>query len=74
MIDPLIQTGEFKDPVLEPENVANAIVAQILNGKSGQVILPRSLSLVSGARGFPTWLQYMLRSSKADLLRVRTSK
>ncbi|EUC40279.1 hypothetical protein COCMIDRAFT_109230 [Bipolaris oryzae ATCC 44560] len=70
LIEPLIQTGQFTDAVLEPGDVADAIVAQILGGKSGQVILPRTLSLLSGARGFPTWLQHMLRSSQADVLRV----
>lgn len=70
LIEPLIETGKFSDSVLEPETVGNAIVAQILGGKSGQVILPGVQSILAGARGFPTWLQQFIRGSRADLLRI----
>ncbi|KAK0392512.1 hypothetical protein NLU13_2007 [Sarocladium strictum] len=70
LIEPLIETGKFTDSVLEPETVGNAIVAQILGGKSGQVILPGVQSILAGARGFPTWLQQFIRGSRADLLRI----
>ncbi|KAL2214558.1 putative short-chain dehydrogenase/reductase 2 [Sarocladium strictum] len=70
LIEPLIETGRFTDSVLEPEYVADAIVRQVIGGKSGQVILPGTLSLLSSLRGFPAWLQHLLRSSQADLLRI----
>ena len=43
----------FPKKLLEPEDVADAIVAQILSGQSGQIFLPKGTSLVSGIRGFP---------------------
>ncbi|KAM6522983.1 hypothetical protein FALCPG4_012590 [Fusarium falciforme] len=59
----------FKDPIIEPEEVADAVVNQVLSGKSKQIILPARNGLISGIRGFPTWLQEFVRDSKADTLR-----
>ncbi|KAF9877558.1 hypothetical protein CkaCkLH20_04693 [Colletotrichum karsti] len=69
---PLIQAatdkGDFPDDLLDPEYVAEAISRQILGGKSGQVFLPARFSVVSGLRGFPTYLQELVRASKAHVL------
>jgi all-trans-retinol dehydrogenase (NAD+) len=55
---------------IEPEAVANAVVQQILNGKSGQIILPSWMGILSGIRGFPWWFQEVVRdSSKNDVER-----
>lgn len=51
--------------VIEPETVANAIVKQILSGRSGQIVLPSWMSAASSARGWPAWLQEILRDSTA---------
>lgn len=51
--------------VIEPETVSNAIVKQILSGRSGQIVLPWWMSAASGARGWPAWLQEILRDSTA---------
>ena len=51
--------------VIEPETVAKAIVKQITSGKSGQIIIPSWMSPASGARGWPAWLQELLRDNTA---------
>ena len=51
--------------VIEPETVANAIVKQIVSGRSGQVIVPSWMSVASGVRGWPAWLQELIRDSTA---------
>jgi len=51
--------------VIEPETVANAIIRQIMSGKSGQIILPAWMGAASGARGWPTWVQEILRDTTA---------
>ncbi|KAL1638851.1 hypothetical protein SLS58_008556 [Diplodia intermedia] len=53
-------------PLLQPQDVAAVIVKQILSGKSGQVFIPESTSLlIPLVRGLPTWLQEFLRDSVA---------
>ena len=49
----------IKNPIMTPEFVAGHIARQIFSGKSGHLILPPSglLNAVSGARGWPKWLQ-----------------
>ncbi len=52
--------------VIEPQTVANAIVKQIISGRSGQVTVPSWMSAASGARGWSAWLQELLRDSTAQ--------
>lgn len=53
-------------PLLEPKTVADIMVKQILSGKSGQLFIPQSTSvLIPLVRGLPTWLQEFLRDSVA---------
>lgn len=54
--------------LLEPEEVASAVVAQILKGESAQLILPTSVSFVSTLRGWPHWMQVYARGLSADLV------
>lgn len=68
MIGELSQRYKWKEPMMEPETVVDAVVAQLLSGRSGHLILPSWLSFVSGIRGFPLWLQYSLRNRTANLL------
>jgi len=70
LISVLTSNPRFKDPVLEPEDVALPVVNQILSGRSGQLILPKSLSILNGIRGWPSWLQASLRNAMA--VRTRT--
>lgn len=51
--------------VIEPETVADAIVKQIWSKRSGQIVLPWWMHAASGARGWPAWLQEILRDSTA---------
>lgn len=56
--------GKRPVPILDPKDVADVMVKQILSGKSGQVFIPESTSvLVPLIRGLPTWLQEFLRDS-----------
>ncbi|EOD50916.1 Short-chain dehydrogenase/reductase SDR [Neofusicoccum parvum] len=53
-------------PLLEPQDVADRMVKQILSGKSGQIFIPESTRiLIPLVRGLPTWLQEFLRDSVA---------
>ncbi|KAI8623355.1 NAD(P)-binding protein [Xylariaceae sp. FL1651] len=47
--------------MLTSEQVAEPIVAQVKSQRGGQLILPRSASPISGIRGWPTWLQELIR-------------
>jgi all-trans-retinol dehydrogenase (NAD+) len=50
-----------KHPIINPEIVANATVQQILTGQSGQICLPKWMGIASLARGFPWWIQEIVR-------------
>ena len=56
-------------PALEPETLAEAIVQQIFNASSGHVILPRVYGLTTGLRGFPSWMQNLVRSTTSDVMK-----
>lgn len=70
---PLIATvtskKDFKDFVLEPDTVAEAVVEQVLSGYGAQLILPGRYNMVSLLRGLPSWLQEGMRNSVAEVLR-----
>lgn len=59
---------EFKDTVLEPEVVANAVVKQVLSGKGAQLVLPKELTYLRGVRGWPLWMQTGARDHAAGTL------
>ncbi|KIN06817.1 hypothetical protein OIDMADRAFT_107737 [Oidiodendron maius Zn] len=63
LIESLIRRRKITDLVLEPETVAEAVVNQVLSGYGAQLILPARLSIFSGLRGFPSWLQESMRNS-----------
>lgn len=48
---------QFKQPVLEPEVVAEAVVKQILTQRGGQIILPGNKFVISLLRALPYWMQ-----------------
>ncbi|KAK4240915.1 hypothetical protein C8A03DRAFT_41551 [Achaetomium macrosporum] len=60
----------FLMPALKAETVAEAIVIQVLNGESGQVILPEfakyTLPLLAG---MPHWYQNRLRAKNQSIMR-----
>ncbi|KAI8948351.1 NAD(P)-binding protein [Xylaria longipes] len=49
--------------MLTSEQVAEPIVAQLKSRQGGQLIIPKSASVISGIRGWPTWLQELLRDA-----------
>jgi all-trans-retinol dehydrogenase (NAD+) len=53
--------GKTGAMVLEPQIVANAVVKQIISGRSGQICLPPSLATAKILRGVPWWLQELVR-------------
>lgn len=58
----------FLFPTLEPETVAEAIVRQVLTGKSGQVIAPSLASVLPALAAMPHWLQHSVRKSSAKMM------
>jgi hypothetical protein len=62
LIEPLTSHPKFTDKVLEPEDVSTAVVDQVLSGRGGQLVLPASMGLLSGIRGWPTWLSIGVRN------------
>ncbi|KAH6998081.1 hypothetical protein BKA56DRAFT_664708 [Ilyonectria sp. MPI-CAGE-AT-0026] len=59
------QTG-FLMPQLEPESVADAVVKQVLSGRSGQVVLPGTGTILTALRAMPDWYSIRLRA-KAEV-------
>ncbi|KFH44231.1 Short-chain dehydrogenase/reductase family 16C member-like protein [Hapsidospora chrysogenum ATCC 11550] len=47
--------------MLTPDVIADGIVAQLKERRGGQVIIPKRASIASGVRGWPHWLQELLR-------------
>ncbi|KAK0117713.1 hypothetical protein ONS95_012042 [Cadophora gregata] len=68
LIEKLTSNPKFSDPVLEAEDVSSAIVAQVVSGRSGQLVLPRSMNAATTIRGWPSWLQILVRNILADRL------
>lgn len=58
-------------PILDPKTVADAMVKQILEVKSGHIIL--GPSIVSMLRALPTWLQEKVRDKNSQFAKVRTT-
>jgi hypothetical protein len=70
MIQQLTEAGnQFKQPIMTPQVVSDAVVKQILTQSSGQVILPASHSAVSMVRAFPMWFQESVRGYASGALR-----
>jgi hypothetical protein len=68
LIDKVHKAGNFKSVLLEPVAAVDAIYNHILSGHSGQVFLPGRFGLAAGIRGWPSWLQEMVRNSQKDVL------
>lgn len=56
------QKADFIMPKLEPESVAEAVVRQVLSGRSGQVVLPEVGAVLPALRAFPDWCAIPLRA------------
>ncbi|CAM1506952.1 Fc.00g065930.m01.CDS01 [Cosmosporella sp. VM-42] len=56
------QKSDFMVPHLEPESVADAVVKQMLTGRSGKVVLPETGLWLSALRCLPDWYVVPLRA------------
>lgn len=68
---PLISSFEsaldtMKTPVLTAADVADSVVAQVLGGTSGQIYVPKNMSFLSGLRGWPHWMQELMRDGLSN--------
>lgn len=61
-------TKGFMLPTLEPETVAEAIVRQVLSGKSGQIICPALARALPALAALPHWYQYNMRKEGAEIM------
>lgn len=71
---PLVQrlldsSSKFRPAMMEVETVSDAIVAQIISGKSGQLILPPSVTPQALMRSYPSWAQEILRNLGSQLIK-----
>lgn len=60
------QNTGFLMPQLEPESVADAVVKQVLTGRSGQVVIPGTGMILTALRALPDWYSISLRA-KAEV-------
>jgi len=60
--------SRFLLPALEPESVAEAVVRQVLSGRSGQIILPRFGSTLASLAAMPHWYQNRVRAKNETLM------
>ncbi|KAL4748806.1 hypothetical protein BDW72DRAFT_179567 [Aspergillus terricola var. indicus] len=73
MIKVLTDAGsEFKQPILTPEMVSEAVVKQVLAQSSGQIILPGYYTPLSMLRALPNWFQEYARGvGSRDFIKLR---
>ncbi|KAL4943977.1 hypothetical protein BDV06DRAFT_188524 [Aspergillus oleicola] len=73
MIKVLTDAGsEFKQPILTPEMVSEAVVKQVLAQRSGQIILPSYYTPLSMLRALPNWFQEFARGvGSRDFIKLR---
>jgi all-trans-retinol dehydrogenase (NAD+) len=71
MLGKLTENKKFAGVCVDIDDVSDAVLKQVLSGKSGQVVLPANLRFVAPAiRGFPSWWQERIRNSSSDLLKT----
>ncbi|KND94806.1 Short-chain dehydrogenase/reductase family 16C member 6 [Tolypocladium ophioglossoides CBS 100239] len=56
------QGADFLLPRLEPDSGAEAVVRQVLTGRSGHVILPEAGGSLAALRAYPDWYSIRLRA------------
>ncbi|OJJ53323.1 hypothetical protein ASPSYDRAFT_94533 [Aspergillus sydowii CBS 593.65] len=73
MIQVLTDAGsEFKQPILTPEMVSEAVVKQVVSQRSGQIILPSYYTPLSMLRALPNWFQEFARGvGSRDFIKLR---
>lgn len=56
---------ERTQTMLTIEEAIQPVLALIFSGRGGQLVIPAKMSLVSGIRGWPNWMQEVLRDVQA---------
>lgn len=56
------QRTDFLMPQLQPETVADAVVQQVLAGRSGRVVIPGTGMILAALRAMPDWYTAPLRA------------
>lgn len=70
MTHPFAGQLERAQKVLTVEDVSRPVLAQIFSGRGGQLVMPTSKTFASGVRGWPSWMQEVLRDHLAKALIV----
>ncbi|KAM0305643.1 hypothetical protein ACHAPM_002026 [Fusarium culmorum] len=63
------QNTDFLMPPLAPETVADAVVKQVLTGRSGTVIIPGTGSILAALRMQPDWYAIPVRAKAQSYMR-----
>lgn len=63
MTAPFAHLIEPVQRMLEVEDVTGPVVEQIFSGRGAQIVIPKRLTLLSGLRGWPSWMQEALRDT-----------
>jgi short-subunit dehydrogenase len=63
------QNTDFFMPPLAPETVADAVVKQVLSGRSGTVIVPGTGSILAGLRMQPDWYAIPVRAKAESYMK-----
>ncbi|KAF2736875.1 dehydrogenase/reductase SDR family member 8 precursor [Polyplosphaeria fusca] len=70
---PLIKSWEkdlraSRETIIQPQEVADAIVNQILSCSGGQIFIPNSASGIARLRGYSNWVQEYVRSMPTKIV------
>ena len=73
----MVDSGVRDGQILEPKDVAEKVVDQIMSGLGAQVFVPSSHWILSFVRALPCWFQELIRNKLsvkriAALTRVQT--
>ncbi|KAL3429162.1 hypothetical protein BDV09DRAFT_190367 [Aspergillus tetrazonus] len=69
MISALVaRRAQFRQPIMSPEKVSQAVIKQLVNSNGGQVVVPASYGFAALLRGFPNWLQERSRDRESQKL------
>lgn len=52
---------ERTQKMMSVEDISNPVLEQVFSGRGGQLVLPARLDIVTGIRGWPSWMQEGLR-------------
>lgn len=71
MVSKLTTLHDFRELLLEPEYVAGEVVAQVLSGRSGALVLPLANAWLARLRAMPHWYRYYVAGLDPDVYKPR---